>query len=299
MSLTKNIIRVVILFPFLCSGYAKTDEKDQTKSTDKPPEIGNFSIPVASQQPGPLLSLGQNIIDKNETQAYLLADKFSGDDKYTADAIPSILYGISDDFSIYLSVPVAVSYKDHDNKSSGFEDAFVQLEYAYYSKTNSEYSDQATILGNMTIPFGASTHQPPIGFGAPSFFLGTTFSRLYTDWYLFTSYGALLPTQRYETQLGNQFLYQAGFGKNIIGIPGKWIVTWVVEIDGLYSQRNKIEGETDPNSGGNIIYVTPSIWIASERLVLQLGAGVPATQHSFGEQTRSNYLLIGNIGWVL
>ena len=96
-----------LIFLFASSVFGKTEEGH---SDDGPPPIGNFILP-SSQIPGPLLSFGQNIIDKNETIIYLSADDFQGADRQSIDAVPSILYGITDRLSIYLVTPVAVNYK--------------------------------------------------------------------------------------------------------------------------------------------------------------------------------------------
>ncbi|KTD71733.1 hypothetical protein Lste_0018 [Legionella steelei] len=69
--------------------------------------------------------------------------------------------------------------------------------------------------------------------------------------------------------------------------------------DGQYSQRNKINGGIDFNSGGNVVYVTPSLWVSSKKLIVQLGVGLPVTQNLYGNQTKDSYLLVANLGWAL
>lgn len=264
-------------------------------SEDQPPQVGNFALPF-SQQPGPLIGFGENILDKNETQLFLLADDYAGIKSHYIDVVPSILYGITSDLSIFINIPYAASYKDGDQKSTGFEDAFAQLEYAFYNYSTKSHADQATIVANVTIPTGSIHKDPATGLGSPSYFLGTTFNRTYADWFVFGSPGAILTTARNGTKYGNSYLYQFGFGRNITDING-WLLAWMAEIDGSYSQRNRIQGLIDPDSGGNIVYVTPSIWASTKQLILQFGVGLPATQHYFGNQTRDTYLLAANIGW--
>ncbi len=72
----------------------------------------------------------------------------------------------------------------------------------------------------------------------------------------------------------------------------------MVEADGQYTGKNKINGVKDPNSGGNVLFITPSMWISSNHLILQLGAGVPVIQHLIGTQDKNSYLLALNIGWT-
>ncbi len=262
------------------------------------PEVGNFVLPV-SQRPGPLVGFGQNVLDQNQLQFFVAPDDFIGIDKHTVDVVSGILYGISDDLSLFLNIPVAASFAQTQNHSAGFEDIALQLEYVFYNKIKTNYEDQATLVTNITFPTGSSTKKPPTGFGAPSFFVGTTLNRTYVHWFAFTSYGAVVPTTRDGTTFGNAYLYQLGLGRDIAAVKSKYIVAWLVELDGQYSQKNVINGATDPNSGGNIIYLTPSLWVSSQHLILQLGVGSAVAQHLFGNQTRSTYLVIANLGLTL
>lgn len=169
---------------------------------DVPPNWGNLALPP-SQQPGPLVSFGENILNKNETQLFLFADEFGGVHKHFIDLIPSILYGLTDDLSIFINLPYATSYRVGPYKSSGFEDAFVQLEYIFYNSSTKSYLDEATIVGNVSIPTGSTQKNPPTGFGSPSYFLGFTFNRTYIDWFIFGSPGALFTTAKNGSKFGN------------------------------------------------------------------------------------------------
>lgn len=73
----------------------------------------------------------------------------------------------------------------------------------------------------------------------------------------------------------------------------------MVEFDGIYTWKDKIQGVTDPNSGGNLIFLTPSIFISSkESFLMQFGVGFPIQQHLFGHQNRKEYAVSLNIGWL-
>lgn len=305
MPISKSLFKEIFLvslfsISFSCASIYGKDENTHLEYTNEtkqeaPPNIGNFALP-SSQQPGPLISFGENIIDKGQIQTFLFADKFKGVRKQAVDIIPSILFGITDDLSVFFNVPIAASYKDDEKHSSGLEDMFLQLEQAFYTQKTADFVDQATFVGNVTLPTGSTKKQPPTGFGAPSIFLGGTFNRTYTDWFGFTSHGAVLTTSHNSTKFGNEFLYQCGVGRNILNIDSKWTLAWMIEADGQFSQKDKINGMTNPNSGGNTVYITPSLWISSKSLIVQVGFGLPATQHLFGNQKKNKYLLAINFG---
>lgn len=111
--------------------------------------------------------------------------------------------------------------------------------------------------------------------------------------------GADITTSDNGTKFGNQYLYQFGFGRNILGCKDKLIIALMVDIDGEYSEKDKINGVIDPNSGGNVVYITPSLWVSTKKLIFQLGVGYPIVQDLFGQQNKMNYLLIANLGVTL
>ena len=270
------------------SSEAKEEEK-------KPAKVGNFSLST-SQQPAALFGFGGNIIDKGEVQLYLFADVYRGKQRVTTDIFPSILFGITEDLSILFDFPFTPFMREDGKISHGLEDFYTQVEYAFYNKSTATYSDAATVLANITFPTGSSKKRPPTGFGSPSFFLGATYYHMQIDWFVFVAPGALLTTSEHGTKFGDQFLYQFGFGRNIPS-PEGWIYAWMLEVDGQYNKKNRIRGTLDKNSGGNVIYVTPSLWISSENFLLQFGVSFPVNQNLFGDQHKFEYALNMNCAW--
>ncbi len=294
MKIFRNFLSQILLILFFIPSLIYAEKSDHKRI--EPVALGNFSLPI-SQQPGPLVSFAENIIDKGQAQLFVFADAFIGKNSYLTDVIPSILYGIRDDLSFFFNVPFSPGNKDKDHHSSGLEDIFAQLEYAFYTKKSSHTVDQATLVANVTFPTGSSSKIPPTGFGSSSFFIGATFNHTAIDWFFFTSPGAILTTSKHGTKFGDILLYEFGFGRNIPS-PSGWLFAWMVEFDGLYSWKNKIKGTIDPNSGGNLIYITPSIWISSNRIILQLGAGYPIVQHLFGHQSKKFLSFVSNFGYT-
>lgn len=299
ISLPLRIICIFLLFLNLfCKAQGKNDFiKADLSQEGRLPNTGNFSLPT-SQQPGPLVSFGQNIIDKNQCQVFLFADYFKGKRKSFIDIIPSVLYGMTDDFSLFFNVPVAARYKQNKHHSSGWGDMFLQSEYAFYGNITKSYVDQATFVTNITFPTGSTKKDPETGLGSVSFFGGFTMSRMSKDWFGFTSHGLQVMTSKHHKKFGNIFSYQGGIGRNIYDLKSEWIFAGLVEVTGQYSQKDKIKGKTDPNSGGNIIYMTPSLWISSQKVIVQLGFGVPLLQHLLGNQKRNHYLIALDLGYT-
>lgn len=295
------VLNFVLMLCLSCHLFAQgsepgaDDKKEKDKKEEKPIKAGNLALP-SSQQPNALISFGQNILNKGQAQLLLFADDLHGRDQEFVNVVPSLLYGITDTFSIFLSAPIA-HYEQNGQHSSGIEDLSAQFEYAFYTKEDYTYSDEATVVTNVSFPTGSTRKNPPTGFGAASFFIGGTYARTGIEWYYFTSHGATLTSSHHGTKFGNQFLYQGGVGRNIANVED-WLFVWMIELDGQYSCKDRIQGVTNPDSGGNVIYLTPSLWVSSEKFLLQLGAGYAIQQHLFGDQNRNDYLLALNTGWT-
>ncbi|MCE5317131.1 MAG: hypothetical protein LLG04_07190 [Parachlamydia sp.] len=279
---------------FIC--YSICTYGEEAKEPEKPLKIGNLSLPP-SQQPGPLVGIGENVIDAGHVQVFLLADQYKRAKGYFIDVVPSVLYGITDKFSVFFNLPVAPRFKEKKQRSEGLEDLFVQLEYAYYTKESLLATDQATVVFSVAFPTGSARKNPPTGFGSPSFLIAATYNHTGIDWFYFGALGAILTTFSSKTKFADLYEYEFGFGRNIASPPG-WIYAWMVEINGEYASRNTEDGKINRDSGGNVVYVTPSLWISSENLVVQLGAGGILTQHLYGNQSRFTHQFVLNLGWT-
>lgn len=282
---------------FVCSIAAKENVK-WVKEKVEQVHVGNFALPT-SQQPGPLVGFGQNIIDKGDSQLFVYPDQLKGNHKNFIEVAPSLLYGITDKFSIFIESAVAAKFKIGIFESSGLEDLLVQLEGLVYAQETTSKVNEITFVANMTFPTGSVFKIPPTGFGSPTFFLGFTASHTQTDWYFFTAYAALLTTRYKGIKFGNQFLYQFGLSKNIAYKMDGWIFNWMIELDGFYRQRTKVCGIVDVNSGGNTVILGPSLWFSTQRLILQLGISVVISEHLFGIQPRDSYFIAANVVWTL
>lgn len=264
---------------------------------EEPPKMGNFALP-SSQQPYGIDALGCNILDKGELQTWLYADDYSGKRRRLIELMPYAAYGLREDLSLSLFLPFTPLNKSEDQKSNGPEDFFLQLEYVFYTKSSKTSVQQATLFSSLIFPTGSINKSPSTGLGSYSFLLGGTFSCYRVDWFLFAVPATILSTSKGSTRSGNQFIYQLGIGRNIPGPPDQ-IRAWMVEINGLYGQKNRIKGVVDNDSGGNVIFLTPSLWFSTKRFIAQFGVSFPVNQNLFGDQQKVDYALNLNVAYSL
>lgn len=268
-------------------------------SAGAPPNIGNFALP-SPQQPGPLLSFGQTLIGKNYLQ--LSFDTYSPYPNGGAfnSLNTAFTYGISDSTALYFNYPIRADVQTRVHRTSPLRDVNLQLEHAFYVTGNTKYQEQATVLGAVTIPTNdETTLHAPKGYGSPTFFWGATYNRTYVDWLGFVSPGIVVTTNSDSIRLGSQFLYQAGIGRNILSVSGESMLFGLLEFNGQYTAQDHVFGRLRPNTGGNVITLTPSLWFSTQRLIAQVGVGFPIVQNLYGNQTKMNYFIVTSMSWTI
>jgi hypothetical protein len=303
----KNISTLSIFLSLLClifsysTSFASEDNATQistTNSSSKPPAIGNFMLP-GSQAPGPLISITPIFLDKGITTLSLYVLHTTGQDQSFNGLLPEIAYGITDNLSILIAAPYAISSQYNQARSSGAGDALFELDYTLYSKTTSQYAEAVKLISGFTLPTGSSSVQPATGFGAPSYIINLTYNRYYTAWFGFASGGIQYPSTHNGSKFGNIALYQGGFGRNIMNIDSKWSLAWVLEADGTYTSQSRINGMTVNNTGSNIITITPSISIASKYLFIQAGITKPIISNLYGHQNKQGYAVTAEFSYTI
>jgi hypothetical protein len=298
MLLKKNSVvqRSIILSLVVMNSMAAKESEKWISDHVKIAHVGNFALPL-SQQPAPLFSFGQNLVDKHDFLAFINYNQLKGPRSNFIDMVPSILYGVTDTLSLFVELPIAAKFMHEGSKSHGVSDLIVQLEQIVYAVETPVSVNEITAVGHMSFPTGSFEKTPSTGFGSPTFFLGVTLSRYKPDWYYFSSFGGLITTMYKNHKIGNLFFYQFGVGRNIAYKTDGWILNWMVELDGTYKQRDKVCNIIDPNSGSNTIIIGPSIFFSTQRFEMDGGIAVVADQHLFGRETRDHFFASFYAGW--
>ncbi|KTD53781.1 hypothetical protein Lsan_4191 [Legionella santicrucis] len=295
--------------------YANNSAANQSLLTNAPPPIGNYALGT-SQQLGPFFSFGQNIVDKNQFIVSYLPSYIYSKGQSILEGDPSLLYGITDSMSLLVTLPYAFRYNNGTITRSGIGDLAIDLEYAFYNFENSKYSDQATIIFSPTFPVsnldtiskknnprqrvsGFSRKNSPASFSANSYFVGTTYSRMSIDWYGFLAPGVLLIEKHDSIQQGTQYYYNLGIGRDIKSKEKKYIFAGLLELNGQYSAKTTLASNTVPNTGGNLIYITPSLWFSTPKIVVQVGISLPINQYWYGNQSNVSYYTGSIITWTI
>lgn len=255
------------------------------------PKIGNFVLP-SSQAPGPLIGFGQTVVDPGTFYLFCYPFLVRGPKTKIDTTILTASWTPVNHFAVTLNIPIAIKSTIDGVHTSGVGDITFDAEYLYHFTGTERSWTSCTLFGSMSFPTGVKD----VSLGSPAYFLGGTASYMNAEWYAFVDAGATLTTCLHGTQYGNNILYQGGFGRNF-DIPLKnWIFLWLVECDGVTSQSDTIKGMRDPNSGGTVLSITPSLWISNAFTIMQFGVTIPVVQHLRGTQDKISYILNWDFG---
>ncbi len=259
--------------------------------------IGNFALPN-SQQPSSLYGFGQYILDTGDLLGACASSFEIGQaNNNSSTVIPYILYGIRNDMVVLVSLPFSPQLNEGCNTSSGLLDAEIEIEYLLYAYRTERASWEVSIEGSLTLPFGSASKTPPTGFGSPAFFAGVIARYIAVDWYGFVSAGGIFTTAHNKNRAGTEFPFQAGIGRNVGYESEKWICTLMVEMNGLYTQQDIACGVQNPNTGGTMIALGPTLWFSTQRFIFQMGILPVIYQHYKGKQAKNNLLVDLNFEW--
>lgn len=254
---------------------------------------GNLALPT-SQQPGPLFSFGQNIVDEQDVLVYEYVNYINAQNRKITQSVTSLLYGLSEHASLFISIPVMTGsvYTKHVR---GMQDIIVQGEYAWYTYSSEQREFMATLVANISFPTAKNNAILPLGLGSIGFFAGITASYTGATWYAFTSYGVGLPTKGEGITVSKQFLYQMGIGYNIDSQASDYIALLMLEMDGIYNEKDKMH--LVHHRSGNSFFIIPSLWFSTERFTAQFGYAGLITPQDDSAGNKEHYRLLAYVGW--
>ena len=104
-----------------------------------------------------------------------------------------------------------------------------------------------------------------------------------------------------ELRLGNIWRYDVAYLYRVLprgglGIPSVYLV---LEMNGQQVRRARLNGTKLPNTGGNLVFLSPGIeFIVTNRVVLEFSSPIPVARRLNGSQLRPTSSFILGIRWL-
>ena len=75
------------------------------------------------------------------------------------------------------------------------------------------------------------------------------------------------------------------------GVPG--FLYGVIETNLIYREKNKVNGATDPNSGGTTLFIAPGLQYVTKRWIAEVAVQIPVSQDLNGTALENDYIVRG------
>lgn len=304
-NLGRGMSKKLILLCFLTTSFlvCSSEKPTPSQSTDAKEQnekkTGNFAN---ERTPGTYFGFGQYIEDEGTVSLYLFLDQEKGKHQSYIAFCPYAVYALTDSLAVYGSLPLIVSDSSDGDTSRGIGDLLLNAEYSFWDRST-DYSDSyATIVTGVSIPsattiISTSTaddgscicKKDSLGYNVPTIFVGATISTLSEKWYAYADCGATIVTSSYNgVKTGNEVVYDFGFGYNLAGWNNR-VLTLLFDVDGSYTQKDKEDGCHDPDTGGHLIYMGPTLFYSHKSWVFAAGIEGVAYQRLNGDQNKNHF----------
>jgi len=260
---------------------------------------------------------GQKIIRTLVKYKRVSDDPTSSDrDTWTLSVPTTFVYGFTEKFAGIATIPY-IYRKQRTNsgsdritrKTSGLGDITFLGKYRIYTKDSPGATSRLSLLGGLELPTGRSGDSDSVGkllrtfqTGSGSWdpILGASFSNqtLNYEWDYNLTYQ--FNTEAHNFEFGDILKYTIAYQKRLLPreLPDEGLYTQfnaVLELNGEWKQRNRNESGSVDASGGNIIYLSPGLQVASKRFVAETSVQLPVFQDLNGTQVETDYVIIASL----
>ncbi len=262
----------------------------------------NTALPVAV---GEFIAREQLIVNQSGH------DPGDADRERTAKAAVSILgYGVNSKLAVFGVLP----YRDNELKvttggqrrkrsASGFGDLSVFGRYTVVKRDWPGRNFRVAPFGGIKAPTGDDDKRDSLGRLPASVQVGSG------SWDPFA--GVVLTYQTLDYQVDGQFSYQAKNEANDFeagdvarldislqyrllpreltgGLPD--FLYGVIEANLVHQQKNRVDGDTDPDSGGTRLFLAPGLQYVTKRWIAEAAVQVPVSQDLNGDALENDYI---------
>ena len=244
--------------------------------------------PIFGLGPNTIFKGGFGIETKYEKELLTGVDEPERTTSFRAE----IMYGVTGDLAVTLSVPTIFGYtkRDGEGSRSGIGDISFRTKYRFWRDDKPGVQDAAAVIIGIKLPTGDYENTPALGSGSTDYLFALAAARASRRWYYFGNVRYRLNTKGNTIQFGNLFLADAAFGVR------PWLTEYLkpdlvvmVELNWESRQRSKTEGQIMANSGGDRLFLSPGIFLTLRNWAIKGGVQIPLWQKMNGSQRETDY----------
>ena len=200
------------------------------------------------------------------------------------------VYGVTGNFALAINVPLVDLRVDSPGgvlvDETGLGDVTLMGKYRFWQHDEKGSTDRIAGIFGLEIPSGrdalSSNSLDPI-LGLVYTHQGMNESGLL--WEVDADVVYKVNTEARDTDLGDTLRYDLAVGHQIW--PWKTadkLLVGVLELNGVYNDRDIVSGIEVPDSGGHILYLSPGLQFVTMRYVIEAGVKIPIVQDLYGPQ---------------
>ncbi|MDP1579724.1 MAG: transporter [Candidatus Didemnitutus sp.] len=224
-------------------------------------------------------------------------------------AVPSVLvYGVTEKLALIGMVPwldKKLTMAGVERGDDGFGDSTLLGRYQVFQLDRPGETFRAQILGGLKFPTGRDDARDSLGrlpqplqLGSGSYdpVVAGVFSWQRLQWQADFDLGYKFNTRANGFRFGDTFTHNAAFQYRLsprtlpdAGVPA--FVYGVLELNGIWAQRDEQNGDKVGDSGGYTLFVSPGLQYVTQRWVAEISVQVPLIQELNGGQLKTDYIL--------
>ncbi len=208
-------------------------------------------------------------------------------------------YGLTSRLAIFGMLPLVSvdrTFGAASTSDSGLGDAALFARYEVFRSDKPGRTIRIAPFAGLRVPTGRDGRT---GDGSVDFFGGLIATLASTQWVLDSQLRYDLNREADGFERGDSIRFETSFQYRLS--PGtvaqgtNAFVYGVLEISANYYERNRVNGVTDPNSGGFQLYLTPGLQYATRRWIADLGVKVPIVNDLNGTALEPDYSILTSI----
>jgi len=178
--------------------------------------------------------------------------------------------------------------------SSGIGDLQLVIKHAFFRKNALKKTSRVAWLAGIKVPTGDETASPALGSGSVDFVVGGVVTHIVNRFAVHADLKFKINTEAKGLRVGNSLKHDIALEYRILPEKFKSIsdqtVNLIVELNGLYQEKNKNGGVSLANTGGETLFLSPGIqWIISPRFIIEGLFQHPIIQELNGTQLGIDY----------
>ncbi len=238
----------------------------------------------------PVFGPGPHVLYKNGVEVHLGVDRNKAGRNKETEFDLELSYGLTGDWSAGIELPY-VRTEQGAVSASGLGDARLFTKYRFWRHDTLGVQESAAALLQVKLESGDEQEDPPLGSGSTDTILGLTYGYESLKWYRWAGI-------RYRRNGENDAGLQRG-DKWLLDIVAGWRprmpeylkpdTVWLLELNGEYGQRAKINGATIRDTGGREWFLSPGIFWTRRNFAVKAGVQIPVASDLNGGQAESEY----------